>query len=405
MSNLADTIRLFNAGRDPERLAMKYAAMRANAFAFLRGSCHLFYARLAEGVVPPLPDSPPAWVCGDLHLENFGSYKGDNRLVYFDLNDFDESALAPLSWDLLRLLSSVWVAAPALKLDARQAESLCKQFIGAYSAALASGQPRWLERDNAHGPIKQLLDKVRERKRVDLLNARTRLDGRRRLLRCDGKRALAAGKQDQARARALVHSCAAALGEPDFFEVLDVARRIAGTGSLGVERYVVLVEGKGSPDKNYLLDVKLALPSSLAPHLPFTQPSWTSEAQRIVTIQSRIQAMPTAFLHSVVRSGKSYVLRGLQPGEDKVDLDQTRKDFSDLGALLADMGRLLAWGQLRSAGRQGSANADALIAFGAARASWQRPLLASARGCARQAARDWKSYAAAYDAGQFDSPS
>ena len=32
--------------------------------------------------------------------------------------------------------------------------------------------------------------------------------------------------------------------------MLDVARRIAGTGSLGVERYAILVEGKGSPDIN-----------------------------------------------------------------------------------------------------------------------------------------------------------
>jgi uncharacterized protein (DUF2252 family) len=49
--------------------------------------------------------------------------------------------------------------------------------------------------------------------------------------------------------------------------VLDIGRRIAGTGSLGVERYVVLVEGKGSPDRNYLLDIKEAKPSAMAPHL------------------------------------------------------------------------------------------------------------------------------------------
>ncbi len=36
----------------------------------------------------PLPQSPNTWICGDLHLENFGSYKANNKLVYFDLNDF-----------------------------------------------------------------------------------------------------------------------------------------------------------------------------------------------------------------------------------------------------------------------------------------------------------------------------
>ncbi len=401
MSDLVDTIRLFNAGRDPERLAMKFANMRANAFAFLRGSCHLFYARLAEGAAPP-PDSPPAWICGDLHLENFGSYKGDNRLVYFDLNDFDESALAPLSWDLTRLLASVCVAAPTLKMQPDQAELLCKDFIDAYGAALASGKPRWLERDTAQGLIKQLLDGVRERKRVDLLNERTHFEGRQRILRCDGKHALAVDKKGQARARELVDACAAALGDHGFFEVLDVARRIAGTGSLGVERYVVLVQGKGPPDKNYLLDVKLASPSSLTPHLRIAQPNWASQAQRIVTIQGRVQAISTAFLHPVTLTRKSYVLRGLQPSEDRVSLDASRKNFANVRELLADMGRLVAWGQLRGAGRQGSADADALIEFGASRKSWEDELLASARACARQTTRDWESYAAAYDAHKFN---
>jgi uncharacterized protein (DUF2252 family) len=46
MPNVFDTIRTFNAGRDPERLAMKYANLRSNAFVFLRGTCHLFYDRL-----------------------------------------------------------------------------------------------------------------------------------------------------------------------------------------------------------------------------------------------------------------------------------------------------------------------------------------------------------------------
>ena len=46
MLNVAETIRNYNAGRDPDRLAMKYANMRTNAFVFLRGTCHLFYQRL-----------------------------------------------------------------------------------------------------------------------------------------------------------------------------------------------------------------------------------------------------------------------------------------------------------------------------------------------------------------------
>src|SRR4051812_15499880 len=76
---LAARLRKFNAGRDPERLRMKYRAMRSSAFAFLRGTCHLFYERLPQSRM--LERAPAAWICGDFHLQNFGSYKGDNRLV------------------------------------------------------------------------------------------------------------------------------------------------------------------------------------------------------------------------------------------------------------------------------------------------------------------------------------
>jgi uncharacterized protein (DUF2252 family) len=86
--HIFERIQQFNQGRDPERLQLKYQKMRANAFAFLRGTCHLFYQDWAEanpGLTSPLNQAPSVWLCGDLHLENFGSYKGNNRLVYFDI--------------------------------------------------------------------------------------------------------------------------------------------------------------------------------------------------------------------------------------------------------------------------------------------------------------------------------
>src|SRR5262249_7078647 len=105
--NVVESIKRQNQRRDPERLQLKYSAMRDSAFAFLRATRPLFYERLPRDALRVT--APLAWACGDLHLENFGTFKGDNRLVYFDLNDFDESALAPATIDLLRLLASVAV--------------------------------------------------------------------------------------------------------------------------------------------------------------------------------------------------------------------------------------------------------------------------------------------------------
>jgi uncharacterized protein (DUF2252 family) len=53
-----------------------------------------------------------------------------------------------------------------------------------------------------------------------------------------------------------------------------------------------------------------------------------------------------------------------------------------------------AWSQLRSGGRQGSAIADELIAFGG-HAGWSAELLRYARAYARQVRSDWRAFAAA----------
>ncbi len=391
----------YNAGRDPERLRMKYRAMRASPFVFLRGSCHRFYESLPAA---DLPASPLAWVCGDLHLENFGSFKGDNGLVYFDINDFDESALAPAAWDLVRLLASVQVGATTLKLRPREARQLSRVFLDAYADALALGEVRWVERDTAEGLVGALLRDLRDRTRTDLLDARTELRGRkkpRRVLRTDGKKALPASPAQHERAAQLVNDFAQTQEYPGFFKVLDVARRIAGTGSLGVERYVVLIKGKGSPDGNLLLDLKQVHASSLLPHLKgIAQPAWASQAQRAVALQQRVQAVSAALLQPLRAGRHGYVLRALQPSEDRVTLDRSAQKLKALEQVLRTMGRIVAWGQLRSAGRQGSAIADELIAHGHER-RWHQPLLDAAHEAAAQVEHDWKRYAEAYDDGVF----
>jgi uncharacterized protein (DUF2252 family) len=107
--NIVKRILAANRYRDAERVAMKYSAMRSDPFVFLRGTCHLFYDRLPKNGI--FKSAPHTWCCGDLHLENFGTYKGDNRLAYFDINDFDEAALAPATWELVRLVTSILVCA------------------------------------------------------------------------------------------------------------------------------------------------------------------------------------------------------------------------------------------------------------------------------------------------------
>jgi uncharacterized protein (DUF2252 family) len=398
MTDVITEITRFNAGRDPERLAMKYAAMRTSAFVFLRGTCHLFYAQMPTGSV--LDGSPQTWICGDMHLENFGSYKADNRLVYFDINDFDEACLAPCLAELVRLLASVLAAAEGLRVSRAEALALCHTAIDAYSAALRLGKARWIEEELASGMVRELFDALHERTRVDHLNRRTDLKGKKRTLKVDGKKALPVDDKTRAAVTAFMNAFAASEPDPSFYKMIDVARRIAGTGSLGVDRYVMLVEGKGSPDGNYLIDLKQALPSSVAPYVKTKQPAWGTEAQRVVAIQQRAQAVSQAFLHAVEFNGKPYVLRSLQPSEDRVTLANWNGKLSRLESVVNNMAELSAWSQLRSGGREGSAIADELIAFGN-RTDWQMPLIQLAVQCEAQGEADWNAYSAAYDKGAF----
>lgn len=398
MTDLVRSILDSNAGRDPERLALKYRKMRANPFAFLRGSCPLFYDRLPAARV--LDEAPATWVCGDLHLENFGSYKGDNGLVYFDINDFDEAALAPCTWDLVRLLTSLLVAARAIGVDRRAARAHCRSVADVYANALIGGKARWVERQIAQGIVRQLLDGLQSRTRIRFLASRIERRGTRCILRTDGKKALPLPAAQREQVVSFMRAFASKQPEPRFFRVLDVARRIAGTGSLGVDRYAILIEGKGSPDGNYLLDLKRALPSSLVTHLELRQPAWETEAQRVVAVMRRMQAVSMAFLHPVIMGGKPYVLRGLQPSEDRVALPASKTGLSQFHGATTAMAQIVAWAQLRSGGRNGSAIADELIAFGSD-SKWRKPLLEVAERCSAQVEEDWRAYARAFDDNVF----
>ena len=391
-NSVIEAVRRHNAGRDPERLALKLAKMKQSPFIFLRGACHLFYDALPD--VPALTKAPLAWCCGDLHFENFGSYKADNRLVYFDINDYDEAALAPCTWDIVRLLTSLRCGADSLKATAAEALAVSRDCIAGYRDALLGGKALWVERDTCGGLVRDLLVSLQQRARADHLDRRTVRKNGKRLLKVDGVKALPTAAAEQQRVTDFMTRFAATQPNPGFFKVIDIARRIAGTGSLGVVRYVILVEGKGSPDGNYLLDLKEAKPSALAPHLQrlkIAQHDWPDEASRVVTVQKRMQAVDHAFLFAVSFDELPCILKGLQPSEDRIAIGAWCKKLERLKEVARTLGRILAWDQLRAAGRSGSACADELIAF-AQGATWMESVLEVADAMTALTQQQWREF-------------
>ena len=125
-------------------------------------------------IIEHIPDSPVSLICGDLHLENFGSFKSDNRQVYFDLNDFDEGLVAPAIWEIYRMVTSIFVAFESLDIDGKKAVHMAELFLKTYGETLQKGKPDYIEQNTAKGIVKDFLNAVCKRKQKDILEKKTR---------------------------------------------------------------------------------------------------------------------------------------------------------------------------------------------------------------------------------------
>jgi hypothetical protein len=133
-------------------LDYKHAQMAADAFSFLRASFYR-WAQLWPEELPELADAPRALAVADLHVESYGTWRDlEGRLVW-GVNDFDEAAPLPYTFDLVRLATSAGLAAAEghLNVDLKEA---CAAVLAGYSSALRSGgramvlaeNDRWLRK-------------------------------------------------------------------------------------------------------------------------------------------------------------------------------------------------------------------------------------------------------------------
>lgn len=364
MKNVYEKICAYDQGLLPAMLEFKYKRMRIDYYRFFRGSCHLYYENLLKNK-KELPLSPVTWICGDLHMENFGSFKGDNRLVYFDLNDFDESILAPVSCELIHFLSSIFIAFETLQLEDKKANNMAAHFLKKYSETLASGKSSYIDPQSAQGIVRKFLSTVSKRPLEELLKKRTIEKNDQLTLHVNNKKYLAIDKE--LRNELILHLTDWIVnqsGSPYNFEVSDVVFRKAGLGSLGLKRYMILLKSTNVKEEYLLLDMKQARPSALVPYISIKQPGFNTEAERIISIQQRMQNVTAALLSTTVFKDDSYVIHELHPTRDSLNFDLIKHDYRNIYQAINDMAVLTASSHLRSSGREGSAIADELIAFG-----------------------------------------
>ncbi len=397
--DLISRIKNFNRDRDSGFLNMKYVAMREDNYRFFRATAHLFYEDIPKSSF--LFKAPSVWLCGDLHLENFGSYKGDNRVAYFNINDFDECILGPLLLDVARFMVSVYVAANNMNIPVAKAHKLNTVFMDTYFKNLEEGYIRVLEKETTTGVIKLFLEEIKNRKRKDFIKKRTVIEKKTIKLKIDGVRTSEIDKAEKKIVVKAIKKWAAKTKNPIFFKVKDIGFRMAGTSSLGLKRYIALIEGNGTPNENYLIDIKESRPSCLNNLIAEKQPKWANQSERIIEVQKRFISDPPALLQNITINSKNFVLKELQPLADRINYNLFTDDLKKLESILKNMACIYAWSNLRASGRQGSSIADELIHF-AKTTSVKKELKKYAHHYSKQMNKYYEDYCIGFDKGSLN---
>jgi hypothetical protein len=118
----------------------KHHRMKKSAFIFLRAT-YFRWAKKIGTLCPELMDAPKVLSVGDLHVENFGTWRdADGRLVW-GVNDFDEAAVMPYPLDLVRLAASIRLSPGGSISNQAVAATVLK----GYREGLAQPQPALLD--------------------------------------------------------------------------------------------------------------------------------------------------------------------------------------------------------------------------------------------------------------------
>jgi uncharacterized protein (DUF2252 family) len=338
--------------RFPFLLAHALARTSGSPLALLRGGAQLFYEILAADRDPVGNSRASGWIVGDAHLENFGAFRpaapADERLPrqksVFDLNDFDQAVEGPWRWDVLRLTTSLILAGRELGVDGPTVLNLAEKLIDSHVATAfeGAGPPP------TPAPVAALVTRVATRSKQELLGERTAVAlGKRRFVRGARYRDVP-GDLVQAVPGALAtylsRLAAHERPTPEQLELVDVAFRVAGTGSLGALRLAVLTRGKGGVDGGWIFDLK---EQSLPAAAPLLGPAAAAGAERVARASVACLERPPLMLATTELAGLSLLVRRLAPQEDKLKLQ--RLERADLAPLAGYLGWLLGKAHARGA--------------------------------------------------------
>jgi len=407
-ANRADPIEVLieqGKNRIAELLPVRYARMKTDPFAFLRGAAAIMAADLAAGPSTGLR----VQVCGDCHLGNFGGYASPEGTPVFDVNDFDETLPAPFEWDVKRLAASLATAGRVAKMPGRECRRLARTATKSYrqhlgELALMPPLDAWSSRIDLATAIAEVdSNKIRhhiERRRetmvrgakehyglVEQKNGDWRIKDKPPLVRHLSHHELHAHQAFASYTETLAEDRRVLLQR---YRRRDVAFKTVGVGSVGTFCAIGLfVADDGSP---LLLQIKEAQESVLAPFAGASD--YANHGERVIIGERMMQATPDVFLgwtRNPVNGHYFYVRRLKDPR------------LANLGALLEETlpyyAKLCGHTLARAHARAG--DAVTLSGYMGDDSEFDKAIAEFAIAYANQTEHDWRALLEAIKAGRI----
>ena len=324
-----------NLTREQDLVPVRHGRMLVSPFTFYRGAAKIMSADLKDTPRAGLM----AQLCGDAHVSNFGIFASPERTLLFDLNDFDETLPGPFEYDVKRMAASFTIAARNNGFTKAEAHDVTLASVKAYREAMAEfAQMRTMDIWYAHLSEQELMaalntavgtqkDKVQKKQAKEgekaakkgALKARTR-DSLQALSKLaehvDGNYRIVSQPPIVIPARELTASIGYSADELQHmiheqfrayrttlqddrrhllerFEIIDMARKVVGVGSVGTRAFIVLLQGRDQQDPLFL-QIKEATASVLEDHLPKSR--YKQHGERVVQGQRMMQAASDIYL-------------------------------------------------------------------------------------------------------------
>jgi uncharacterized protein (DUF2252 family) len=318
-----------DATRDADLVPVRHGRMMVSPFTFYRGAAKIMAADLKGTSTASLN----VQLCGDAHLSNFGVFGSPERLLLFDVNDFDETLAGPFEYDVKRMAASFTIAARNNGFKKADARLVTQAAVTAYRQAMASFatmglMETWysrLDEDQLLGGIRSSgVGSNRAEKRAvktaerNIAKARTRdslqalsklcevVDGKYRIV---SQAPVLVPARDIAATYGITEDVEELMREElrayretlrddvrellERFEYVDSARKVVGVGSVGTRAFIILLRGRTEGDPLFL-QIKEATSSVLEDDLP--KSTYPNHGQRVVQGQRRMQAASDIFL-------------------------------------------------------------------------------------------------------------